>query len=419
MQKSMFRLKTFVAFLFFSMLVFGSTTLSAQQPLPKMMLQTDDYIARREAAIVLVNEKKYAEALPLLEKLAAEKQADGQVFLGLGLAHWNLQNATKNKVEWKQTRLKARDAFLKASELGASVPEIDLLTASIKADGGDRNDSDNPQAQAALEEAFPLFAARDYKKAVVAYERAATLDPTHYEAALYTGNTYYALKDYDKAGIWFAKAIAIDANRETAHRYWGDGLMLSGKNKEAQDKFFDAIIAEPYNNAAWRGLGQFAGRNNIKLAHPKIEIPVNISSSENGNTKLTLGMGDKDEDDGSIVWTAYGLNRAAWQTGKDGKRSDSFSKAYPNEKVYRHSLTEETAALRTALTVLKESKTVKNLNPSVAALKKLNDEGLLEAYVLFARADAGIRRDYAAYRQSNRDKLKRYLTEYVIKNGGS
>lgn len=418
MQNPTGRLKTFAAALFFSMCVFGSFPLAAQ-PTPKMMLQTDEYVARREAAILLVNEKKFAEALPLLEKLAAEKQADGQVFLGLGLAHWNLQSATKDKIAAKQIRLKARNALLKALEMGATTPEIDLLAASIKADGGDRSDSDNPQAQAALDEAYAEFARRDFKKAAVHYERAANLDPAHYEAALYTGNTYYSLKDYDRAGIWFAKAIAIDADRETAHRYWGDGLMLAGKNKEAQDKFFDAIIAEPYSSAAWRGLLQFAGRNDIKLAHPKVDIPVNISSSENGNTKLTLGMGDKDADDGSIIWTAYGLNRAAWRTGKNGNRSDYFSKAYPNEQVYRHSLAEETEALRSALAVLKDGRTVKNLNPSVAALKKLNDEGLLEAYVLFVRSDAGIRRDYAAYRQNNRDKLKRYLAEYVIKNGGN
>lgn len=419
MKKPTLRLPIFAAGLLFSTLCFGSISMPAQLPPPKAMLQTDDFIARREAAITLVNEKRYVEALPLLEKLAAEKQADGQVFLGLGLTYWNLQNPNKDKAEWKRTRLKARDAFLKASEFNATVPEIDLLVASIKADGGDKSESDNPQANAAMDEAYPLFAARDYKKAVVAYERAANLDPTHYEAALYTGNTYYALKDFDKAGIWFAKAIALDANRETAHRYWGDGLMLAGKNKEAQDKFLDAIIAEPYSQAAWRGLTQFAGRTDIKLAHPKIDIPVNISSSENGNTKLTLGTGDKDADDGSVAWTAYGLNRAAWQTGKDGKGSESFSKAYPNERVYRHSLAEEVAALRAALTVFKETKNVLKPNPTIVALKKLNDEGLLEAYVLFARSDAGIRRDYAAYRQNNRDKLKRYLTEYVIKNGGN
>lgn len=399
----------------FSLLFVAPSTLRAQDG-------SKTFAADRDRAVALVNAGGFAEALPLLERLAVDKQADGQVFLGLGLAYWRLQeSAAKTKSETKQMRLKARAAFLKAKEFGVSIPEIDLIVSSIKADGGDKNDSDNPQAQAALDEAFPLFASGDYKKAVVAYERAATLDPNHYEAALYTGNTYYSLKDYDKAGAWFAKAIAIDPNREVAYRYWGDGFMNSGRNKEAQDKFFDAVVAEPYSSSAWRGLIQFAQHTNLKLAHPKIEIPVNVSSSENGNTNITLGADSLkgNDDDGSFAWTIYGISRAGWQTGKDGKLSADFSKAYPNEKIYRHSLAEETNALRTVLGVLKESKNAKKLNPSLAMLKKLNDEGLLEAYILLARPDAGLRQDYAAYREANRDKLKRYLAEYVVKNGGN
>lgn len=407
----------FSALFIFLVLVAAQTTLRAQEDAAKT------FAAERERSVQLVNAGKFAEALPLLEKLAADKQADGQIFLGLGLSYWRLQeSAAKTKSEIKQIRLKARASFLKAKELGVSVPEIDLILSSIKPDGGDKNDSDNPQAQAALDEAFAFFSARDYKRAAVAYERAATLDPTHYEAALYTGNTFYALKDYDKAGVWFAKAIALDPNREVAYRYWGDGFMNSGRNREAQDKFFDAIIAEPYSSTAWRGLTQFAQRESIKLAHAKIDVPVNVSTSENGNTNITLGIGSlKDDggDDGSFAWTVYGLNRAAWRSGKDGKLSADFAKAYPNEKIYRHSLAEEASALRMVLTVLNEGKKVKKLDSSLAALKKLNDEGLLEAYILLARSDAGIRQDYAAYRQTNRDKLKRYLTEYVIKNGGN
>jgi hypothetical protein len=49
----------------------------------------------------------------------------------------------------------------------------------------------------------------------------------------------------------------------------------------------------------------------------------------------------------------------------------------------------------------------------------LNDAGLLEPFVLFVRSDAGVQRDYSAYRQNNRDKLKRYLAEIVMKNGGN
>jgi tetratricopeptide (TPR) repeat protein len=403
------RIKTLASILFLS-LILGSSSVFAQT--------ANDFAAERERAIRLANEGKFAEALPILEKLSADKQADGQVFLGLGLAHWQLQGNAKNKTEAKQIRAKARAAFLRAKELGASIPEVDLIIASIKPDGGDKNESDNPQAQAAYEEAHPAFAAQDYKKAAAAYEKSATLDPTWYEAALYTGNSYYALKEYDKAGIWFAKAIAIDPNRETAHRYWGDALMLAGKKKEAEDKFFDAIIADPYGSSAWRGLIQYAQRENIKLSHPKINIPVDFSASDGGNTKITLGIGDK-TDDGSSAWMMYGISRALWQTDKTGKLGEKFAKAHPNEKVYRHSLAEEMDALHSVLAAVKASKEIKKLDPSLDLLKKLNDAGLLEAFVLFVRADAGVQKDYPAYRQNNRDKLKRYLSEFVMKNGGN
>ena len=71
------------------------------------------------------------------------------------------------------------------------------------------------------------------------------------------------------------------------------------------------------------------------------------------------------------------------------------------------------------LAVKNGSKDVKNLDSSLAMLKKLNDAGLLESFVLFVRADAGMKQDYPAYRQNNRGKLKLYLAQYVMKNGGN
>ncbi|HLM61639.1 MAG TPA: hypothetical protein VK308_12610 [Pyrinomonadaceae bacterium] len=115
----------------------------------------------------------------------------------------------------------------------------------------------------------------------------------------------------------------------------------------------------------------------------------------------------------------YGISRALWQTDKEGKLSDKFAKAYPGERVYRHSLAEETEALRMVLSALKNDKKIKKVDSSLTLLKKIDAENLLESYVLFARSDAGIRQDYAVYRQNNRDKLRRYLTEYVMKNGGN
>ena len=410
MQKTTHRLKAFFASVVLLVFVSGATSLLAQT--------TNDFDAERDRAVQLVNAGNYTEAIPILEKLSADKQADGQIFLGLGLSYWRIQDTIKDRAAWKQTRLKARRAWLKAKELGVSLAEVDLIIASIKEDGGDKASSDNLLAQSSFDDATEPFASGDYKKALAAYEKAATLDPQWYEAALYTGDTYFAMKDFNKAGIWFAKAIAIDPNRETAYRYWADGLAKDGKDKEAIEKYLDAVIAEPYSSAAWRGISQYAQANNIKLAHPKINVPVNFSKSENGDNNITLGIGDK-TDDGSSAWLMYGLSRGIWQSEKDGKLSKEFSKAYPNEKVYRHSLAEEMEALHKVITVLKESKDVKKTAPALVALKKLSDEGLLESFILFVRADAGIKQDYPAYRENNRDKLKRYLTEYVMKNGGN
>jgi hypothetical protein len=54
----------------------------------------------------------------------------------------------------------------------------------------------------------------------------------------------------------------------------------------------------------------------------------------------------------------------------------------------------------------------------MAKLKKLNDEGLLEAYILLARPDEGIAEDHPAYLKRERDKLRRYVVEYVMTGGG-
>ena len=61
---------------------------------------------------------------------------------------------------------------------------------------------------------------------------------------------------------------------------------------------------------------------------------------------------------------------------------------------------------------------VKALNPSLAKLKKLDSDGLLEAYILIGIPDEGIAEDFPAYLQKNRDKLRQYVLKYVLTGGG-
>lgn len=367
------------------------------------------FAAERERAIQMINEGKYIESLPLFEKLAASKEADGDVFFGLGIGLLHKADQAGNVAARKEGRVKARNALLRAKELGLQDSQLDSILATIKPDGGERGKSDSDEANKAMDEAFTEFAAKNYLKAAELYEKAARLDPGFYEAALYTGNSFYGAREHEKAGIWFAKAVALEPNRETAHRYWGDSLMVSGKAEEAKSKFFDAIVAEPYNQMSWRGLRQFAQLNKLTLAHPKIDVPTDISANEKGDkTTITLDQSIlKDDKDGSGAWLMYGITRALWRNGE-------FLKKYPNEKTYRHSLAEEAAALKSVLAAVKNQKDIKQLSQSLKLLQEINDAGLLEAYILLSRPDAEISRDYESYRQNNRDKLKRYLTEFMI-----
>ena len=181
------------------------------------------------------------------------------------------------------------------------------------------------------------------------------------------------------------RAIAIDPNRETAYRYSATPLMKQGKTEAARDRYIEAFITEPYNQFARAGLVQWAQVTKTSLAHPNIDIPTDVTFDDKGNANINLDANAllSGKDDGSFAWISYGATRSTW-------RKELFAKKFPNEPAYRHSLAEEAEALRSVITLATSDKKVKTLNPSLAKLKKLDDEGLLEAYILLGHADEGI-----------------------------
>lgn len=384
----------------------------------------DDYQAKRAKAFELVKQSKFTDAQPLFEELAKTRTDDPGVLYYAGyLTAVNAQNVDDAELR-RKAGLRARDYLLKARELGIDNAVLRNMLGVIAPDGTiDRIKFSNiNEADKALHAGEEAFARGDFKKSLEAYAKALELDPNLYDAALYTGDVYYKSNEPKKAGEWFAKAVAIDPNRETAYRYWGDTLAKEGKKAEAREKFIDAFVAEPYSNYGRAGLINWAKQNGVTLAHPAINIPTSVSTSGR-NTSITVdpSMFDKNKKDGSSAWFYYGISRAAWTVpGKDGRLSDRFARAYPSETRYRHSLAEEADALRQVLSFLDKDikdKKVENLDSSLANLKKLNDAGLLEAYILMAKLDSALFQDYKTYRNTNRDKLRRYVVEYVI-NGG-
>jgi len=395
-----------------------------------VIAQQTDYEAEKQRVAQLLDESKTVQALPILEKLAAQNPKDRDVQFYLGFCILAKTADIKDSAARKQERVRARSHLVRAKELGMADALLDQMLASIPPDGGDMPKfSSNPEAESAMNDGESAYAHGDLDKALAAYTRALQIDPKLYHAALFAGDMQFKRGHnstdaaersafFDKAGEWFSKAIAIDPNIETAYRYWGDALLEYGKNDEARTKFIDAIVADPYNQLVYSGLSKWGRQNQVQLGHPRIDIPTNVTSNKAGEINITIDdLMLKEKDDGSAAWLMYSIVRANWMNKKDGTLSDKFAKAYPNETSYRHSLAEEMDALRLVLesvqTQTKEKK-VKKLTPSLENLKKLNDAGLLEAYMLFAKPDKGIARDYDTYRKANRDKLRRYWSEIVI-----
>jgi tetratricopeptide (TPR) repeat protein len=363
----------------------------------------------KKQVIRLIDEVKYTEALPLLEKIvAAEPQnARMQFYLGFALTATALQ--LKDEAAGRPLRVRARAAFVKAKELGIDEPIVDGLIQSIPSDGsGSRSYSSNLEANALMVVAEADFAGGKLDDAFTKYQRALKLDPKLYYAALYSGDVYTHREDFAQAEAWYQKAIAINPMIETAYRYSATPLMKQGKTQEARDRYIEAFITEPYSKFALAGLIRWGELTKTPMAHPPIEVPTSVTFDEKGNATVNLSPeGIKGKDDGSFAWVGYGLQRTLW-------RKERFAKTYPNETAYRHSLAEEADALRTVVRMASTSKEVKTLSSSLSLLKKLNDDGLLEAYILLARPNEGIGKDYFQYLQANRANLIRYMKEYVV-----
>jgi tetratricopeptide (TPR) repeat protein len=382
---------------------------------PAAFGRADDSIAAlKHQAEELVKAEKFTEALPILEKIVAAEPNDAHTQFNLAFALIGQAIVTKDLAERKAMRIRARNSFLKAKELGETAPVLVALIEGLPADGSDTNTfSTNTQVNDLMNGAEALFAQGKLDEALLGYQRALELDPKMYHAALFSGDVFTQKGDFPSAEIWYQKAIAIDPNKETAYRYSATPFMKQQKYDVARDRYVEAYIAEPYNKFSAAGLNQWSQVTKTSIGHPKIDIPVEVTVEDKGDTKINITADAMmNKDGGGAGWILYGGTRTQWHKEK-------FAKAFPDEKVYRHSLAEEAEALRAVISISTTSDAkLKNLSPALLKLKKLNDEGLLESYILLARADEGIAEDYPAYRDKNRDKLRRYVVDYVLTAGG-
>jgi tetratricopeptide (TPR) repeat protein len=375
-----------------------------------VLAQDGDLAALRAQAEKLVAASKYVEAAPILEKILAIDPQNSWAWSKLGMAYLGKAVLSANPEEKKSLRIKARAAFGKAFEIDKTDSHSKALFSAIPEDGAVSEEfSKDPVSNALTQAGEKAFAQGNISEALKLYQDAFQKDQKNYYAALFAGDMYYRLNDFPNAEIWFQKAIAVDPNIETAWRYSASPLMKQGEYLKARDRYIEAWITNPYSSLTTNAFIQWGKITNTRLGHPKITPPKIESDPKSQNSKVTINI--TDANDGSIGWISYVATRETWQ-------KELFSKNFPNEKNYRHSLMEEADALRSVVRIAKSTKP-KQLERQIALIEELDSQGLLEAYILLALADNGIAQDHAQYLRTNRDKLRQYVLKYVIQQGSN
>jgi tetratricopeptide (TPR) repeat protein len=388
------------------MLAVTGGTVSAQTSAEPRATKSDAEVQKENVqAETLYQQQNLLGALPLFDDLHLQRP-ESNVFRERLAVCLLARAGTEAPSDAAQTRERAKKLLLEAKAGGDNSSLLEVLLEKLSAPSAAVIQK-SPGAELMLK-GEKAFTNGNLKKALAFYKDAAEADPKLYEAALFAGDTEFKMKDYDEAGTWYAKAIAINPDRETAYRYWGDALMQKGEQKTARSRFVDAVIAEPYTKASWVGLQQWANASNARLASPPITLPKQAVPDEKGNVNVTIDAA-KAGDPASGAWLVY------YSTQPMMWRSTEFKKHYPNETVYRHSLAEAAESLRSVIAVVKEQKIPEDkLDSTLKSLLALDNDGMLECWIVLNGADQGIVQDYAAYRATHRELLRAYIDKYVI-----
>jgi len=377
-------------------------------PLGAQSAADSSYQLARQKALALFSEGKRLDALPLLEGLAQKNPQDSDVLVALAASLVEHAATLTDANQAAQERFRARDFLQKAWGLGNSSPlaeNLRQLLEELPASGAIKF-SDNPAVGQAMNAGEAAFARRDFDEALKSYATALQLEPTNYSTVLFTANTYDKKNDFTKAAEWYERAAHIDPNIETAYRYYADMLAKQGNMAKARSLLIQAAVAEPYNKIVWREIRAWALINKTAFNLVYVGIPLPPPDDPTHSAKGPADL--------SSAWRTYYSVKSEW------KKGGRFSKQFPQEAEYRHSLPEESEALTAAANVLEklkgDTKTVKLVtdDPTAGLLLKLYESGLIDSYVLFSLGDEDIAKDYLAYRASNRDKLETYMDQFVM-----
>jgi tetratricopeptide (TPR) repeat protein len=324
--------------------------------------RTPEVAAKLQKAFQFYIPGQFLNALPLVEEMSSADPDDA--LLQMLLADCLSYKANTNLApEEAQTLLKrAREAALRARQLGDNSARLSFLVAKLTNPAvAPQQFSKIPAANQAMKDGERAFGEGDYHAAIATYSRALQFDSSLYSAAMYIGDACFLMKDISTAPGWFTKALTINPDNATVYLHWADGLMMSGQIAEARDKYIEAVIALP-SAQSWAALENWARRTNSQVSPPRIDRP------PVGDSPQALAA-DAEGGAAASPWAKYWDVRAEW-------RNTLFAEKYPAEKQYRHSIGEEAAALGAVADAAKSQKAT-HPNPQISILIELKKAGFL------------------------------------------
>ena len=189
--------------------------------------QTEDLEQTKKKAAALINDLKYVEAFPLLERIVAAEPDNGEMQFYLGFA----LIAKANDIDMpdpearRKLHARARASFVRAKQLGYDKPLVDALITSLPPDGSRGADfSSNAAAAAIMKTAEAHFSKGELDEALKNYQKAIVLDPKLYHAALFSGDVYLHKNNYEQAEFWYQKAISNRSQSRNCLSIFGDAF---------------------------------------------------------------------------------------------------------------------------------------------------------------------------------------------------
>jgi cytochrome c-type biogenesis protein CcmH/NrfG len=161
------------------------------------------YEGKRRQAMLLFEQDKRLEALPLLEELMQKNPKDDEVLVALATCLVRHAATLTDQQEAAKERFRAKNLVQEALAFGNNSPlaqNLRQLLGTLPPNGAIQF-SENASVEQAMLAGEAAFARHDFAEALTNYAKALELEPKNYAVVLFTGNTYYKQNDYARAHL--------------------------------------------------------------------------------------------------------------------------------------------------------------------------------------------------------------------------